>query len=63
MHNAVLVALAAAGMAGGVFGKLLPVEIYEKGGGDVDCSAKYTVQECVREAKGAPTAASFSRAS
>jgi hypothetical protein len=49
-----IVALAATGMVATVFGKLLPVEIYEKGGGDVDCAAKYTVQECVREAKGAP---------
>ena len=47
-------ALAVAGIAAAGFGKLLPVEIYEKGGGDVDCAAKYTVQECVREAKGAP---------
>ena len=32
----------------------LPVEVYEKGGGDVDCAAKYSIQEKVREAKGAP---------
>ena len=45
-------ALAVAGMAAAGFGKLLPVEIYEKGGGDVDCAARYTVQELVREVPG-----------
>lgn len=35
-------------------GATLPVEVYEKGGGDVDCAAKYSVREKVREAKGAP---------
>ena len=49
-----IVALAATGMAVAAFGKLLPVEIYEKGIGneksrDVDRSARYTVQERVRE--------------
>ncbi len=44
--------LAVAGLAAAGFGKLLPVEIYEKGGGDVDCSAKYTIGELVREVPG-----------
>ena len=44
--------LAVAGMAAAGFGKLLPVEIYEKGGGDVDCAARYSIQELVREVPG-----------
>ena len=39
-----IVALAATGMAVAAFGKLLPVEIYEKGTGDADRAARYTVQ-------------------
>ena len=35
--------------AAGAFGELLPVEIYEKGGGDVDCSARYSIAELVRD--------------
>ena len=35
--------IVAVGIAAAGFGKLLPVEIYEKGGGDVDCAAKYTI--------------------
>ena len=45
-------ALAVAGLAAVGFGKLLPVEIYEKGGGDADRSDRYSIQELVREVPG-----------
>ena len=37
-------------VATGAFAELLPVEIYEKGGGDVDCSSRYSIAEVVRDA-------------
>ena len=46
----------AARLAGALtgFGGLLPVEIYEKGGDDVDRADRYAVRERVREVPGAP---------
>ena len=52
MYMRCISTLAVAGLAAAGFGKLLPVEIYEKGGGDVDCAARYSVQELVREVPG-----------
>ena len=43
-------AIAVAAIASFASGELLPVEIYEKGGGDVDCSSRYSISELVRDA-------------
>lgn len=53
MRTRYIIALAAAGLAAAGFGELLPVEVYEKGGGDVDRSADYSIKELVREVPGA----------
>ena len=50
VSRGVSVALVSFMCAIGAFAELLPVEIYEKGGGDVDCSAKYLIAEVVRDA-------------
>ena len=52
MRTSLFFALAVAGIASAGFGKLLPVEIYEKGGGDVDRADRYSVQERVRNVPG-----------
>ncbi|MBR3222996.1 MAG: hypothetical protein IKF72_12305 [Kiritimatiellae bacterium] len=49
-RKAVILAIAAATLASWANGELLPVEIYEKGGGDVDRSARYAIAEVVRDA-------------
>ena len=47
-----IVSLAALSFAFAANAKLLPVEVYEKGGGDVDCSSRYLIRERVREVPG-----------
>ena len=47
-----IVSLAALAFAFAANAKLLPVEVYEKGGGDVDCSSRYLIRERVREVPG-----------
>ena len=41
--------VAASALASLAFGELLPVEIYEKGNGDIDRSERYSIAELVRE--------------
>ena len=50
LHMPMLCCLLAAMCALYASAELLPVEIYEKGGGDVDCSARYSIAEVVRDA-------------
>ena len=45
----ILVAICAIVAAACGFAELLPVEIYEKGGGDVDRSSRYSIAELVRD--------------
>ena len=43
--------------------KLLPVEVFEKGSGDVDCASRYLIRERVRGCRASSATTSSSRVS